>query len=252
MGLFKRTGEAMGHIDKKLLKDGLPARGEVLECAPTTVSLANVRRTGTEQVCDVTVNVTGLAGRPPYQATCKHPIPLIYLPQMQAPGATVAVRVDPDDPQHIALDLANKPPGDPGAGSPDGSESFGANDIVGSAVIHGPDGDATLPTHDVGVRAADILTQGSPCRAVLLLSTPLGVKDANGLDATGLIFNVKVNDGSDFQAQIGMHVKPEWMHLLYPEADLPARAMPDWLAAPSDPAMVTIDFEAALAEQKSQ
>jgi hypothetical protein len=99
----------MGQVDKKLLKTGLPARGDVLRCDTTTVSIGSDGLCAeTEQVCDVTVTVTGLPGRPPYQATCTHPIPFVYLPQMRAPGATVAVRVDPNDPQHIALDLAEQ------------------------------------------------------------------------------------------------------------------------------------------------
>jgi hypothetical protein len=110
MGLFKKAGGAMGHVDKKLLKNGLPARGEVLRCNTAAISVGSSDglHPGTEQVCDVTVNVTGLVGRPPYQVTCTHPIPFASLPQMRAPGATVAVRVDPNDPQHIALDLAEQ------------------------------------------------------------------------------------------------------------------------------------------------
>src|SRR4051812_46520416 len=111
MGLFKKVGASLGHVDKGLLKTGVLARGQVVECRSTSMAVGTAGSgNGVERVCDVTVDVSGLADHEPYRATCKHPIPMIYLPQMQTAGAVVAVRVDPADPQNIALDLATDPP----------------------------------------------------------------------------------------------------------------------------------------------
>ena len=46
-------------------------------------------------MCTVVVEVIGLEGQEAYQATCKHSIPLIFIPKLQEPGAAVAIRVDP-------------------------------------------------------------------------------------------------------------------------------------------------------------
>jgi hypothetical protein len=49
-----------------------------------------------------------------------------------------------------------------------------------------------------------------------------------------------------------MPVPADAMPLLYPTSELPARAMPDWLANPGPPDLVTIDFAAALAERAAK
>ncbi len=158
---------------------------------------------GEERVCEVTVDVT-VPGRERYRASCKHPIPMIYLPQMQTPGAAVAVRVA------------------------------------------GVDGDVAVPTHKSPVKAAEILARGTACKASLLMTMPLGQQNDEGLDILGLILSVTVADGSAYQAQIGMGVPAAAVPLLYPGAELPARALDEWLRAPSPPDMVTIDWDAAL------
>jgi hypothetical protein len=186
-------------------------------------------------VCEITVEVSGVPGREPYRATCKHPIPMIYLPQMQARGAAVAVRVDAEDPQHIALDLATDPPR---AGEPE-------PEPAGSVTI----GDVAVPTHASPVKAPEILARGSRCRASLLMSMPLDQRNDEGLEVMGLIFNVTLASGRPYQAQIGVGVPPAALSLLYPGSDLPARALDEWLSNPSPPDMVTVDWEEALAER---
>jgi hypothetical protein len=237
MGLFKKVGESLGHVDKRLLKTGMLARGDVVECRPTSMAVGTAASgNGVARVCDVTVDVSGLPNREPYRATCKHPIPMIYLPQMQAAGAAVAVRVDPDDSQIIALDLATEPP--PTAEAP-----------AGSVTIAAPTGDVEVPTHASPVKAPEILARGSQCRASLLMSTPLHQTNDSGLDVIGLVFTVTAGNGQPYQAQIGVGVPAGGMPLLFPGSDLPARALDEWLRNPSPPDMVTIDWDEAIAER---
>jgi hypothetical protein len=233
MGVFKKVGASLGQVDKHLLEAGILASGLVVECRFTTMSVGTASAgNGVERVCDVTVDVSGVPDRETYRATCKHPIPMIYLPQMRTPGATVAVRVDPDDPQHIALDLATKPPAPTEA-------------PAGSVVV----GDVAVPTHASPVKAPEILARGKECRAALLMSTPLGQKNDDGLDVMGLVFTVTAANGQPCQAQIGVAVPADAMSLLFPGSDLPARALEEWLRALAPPDMVTIDWPAALAER---
>jgi hypothetical protein len=49
-------------------------------------------------------------GRAPCTAPCKQRIPGIQIPRIQPGNATVAVRVNPDDPAQIALDFSTEPP----------------------------------------------------------------------------------------------------------------------------------------------
>jgi hypothetical protein len=83
------------------------ARGNIVSVTPggMTIGEDSNLQYGPEKVCSVVVEVVGLNGEDAYQATCKHAIPPIYIPKMQEDGAAVAVRVDPDDPQNIELDL---------------------------------------------------------------------------------------------------------------------------------------------------
>jgi hypothetical protein len=103
MGLFGKAKRELGIADRKLLASGILARGDVLSCEPDGMTIGQDSNLayGAEKVCRVVVEVIGLDGEEAYEATCKHSIPLIYIPKMQEKGAAVAVRVDPNDPQHI-------------------------------------------------------------------------------------------------------------------------------------------------------
>ena len=81
------------------------------------------------------------------------------------------------------------------------------------------------------------------------MSTPLGQKNDDGLDVMGLVFTVTAANGQPCQAQIGVGVPADAMSLLFPGADLPARALEEWLRSPAPPDMVTIDWPAAIAER---
>lgn len=232
MGIFKRLKAAVGGVDKDLIKHGVLVRGTVIECRATGFGGGNTAAT-IEQVCVVTVEISDLPGHPTYRATCHHPIPVIYLAQMKTDGAAVAVRVDPADPQNIALDLATTPPAE---------HVLGMNPFVQGEDLE--DGTSAAPSRNVhrsALTAADILAQGAPCRAVIMGTVPLHQLDSQGLEAVGLVLSVFVDGQAPYQAQIGLGVPPAASALVFPGASLPARVIAD------RPDMVTIDWPAALA-----
>lgn len=236
IGLLKKLRSAVGSPDKRLLEEGILARGRILECDPTGLSSGNPSSpTGPKQVCEVRVEISGVPGRAPYEASCRHAIPRIYIPQMQTTGAAVAVRVDPADPQSITLDLTTDPP-------PEQSRGAAAQPQVMT-----PEADMAQPqvtTQAAGMGAAEILAKGSPCRVVIVESMPLGQADSQGRDAIGFVLSVFVEGRTPFQAQIGVGLPPEAMPLVFPGANLPAKIV----SGRDD--LVSIDWEAALEESK--
>src|SRR4029077_9632796 len=131
---------------------------------------------GPEKVCTVVVEVVGLHGEEAYNATCKHAIPLIYIPKMQEDGAAVAVRVDPDDPQNIELDLGTEVPPAP-------------------VILLSDDGTRqTLTSSKSTYTAAEILLHGSPCTVDVLAVIPLNQLASDGAPATGLVLMVHRDD----------------------------------------------------------
>ena len=237
MGVFRKVSAYTGHEDKKLLERGVLVPGLVVTCEPTSVSVgAENSPYGASQVCRVKVEIHGLPSHEPYQAECVHAIPRIYIPQMQQAGATVAVRVDPDDPQHIELDLATQPPPLPSAVATGVPET--TPDEV--ALPTNPDG-SPIQTHRSKFTADQILAHGKPCRAEITAAVSLGQKDSQGRDAIGFQLQVFA-DGEQYEVQIGVGVPAAAAPLVYEGAVLPAKVLAD------EPQMVAIDWDSALAE----
>src|SRR5579871_1426059 len=151
MGLLSKMRDLTGSVPKELLEHGLLGRGIIVSIQQTSVS------TGADfnpaHVCVFTVEVA-LDDVPRYTATCRQAVRATILPQLMMPGATVAVRVDRGDHSRIALSLAEEAPtvtmasaGDPNTGS-----------------------------------AARILELGAPCRAVIVQTQPLGMRNPRGDD----------------------------------------------------------------------
>ena len=103
MGLLRKL---TGGTDKKLLNTGLLGQGLItdVQLTGTTVQSGNGL---VQRACVFTVQVS-LDGKEPYMATCKQRIVEVQIPQFQAGSTTVAVRVNPEDPTDIALDLASE------------------------------------------------------------------------------------------------------------------------------------------------
>ena len=212
MGLLNKMRNLAGSVPKELLSNGLLGRGIIVSIQQTGVS------TGADfdpaHVCVFTVEVS-LDNVPRYTATCRQAVRATVLPQLMTPGATVAVRADPNDHSRIALSLGEEPPtvtmassGDPNTGS-----------------------------------AARILELGVPCKAVIVQSQPLGMRNPRGDDMYAFMLTVMAEGRPPYQIQVGNPVPAAALPLLYPGNTVPAKRMPD-----GDDRELVIDWEGALAQ----
>ncbi len=82
---------------KKLLATGTPAEATVLEVRPTGVEVNN------EFGMQLTLEVSPPSGSP-YKVHVKAYVSPVHMPRVQ-PNQKVSVKIDPQDPEHVALDL---------------------------------------------------------------------------------------------------------------------------------------------------
>jgi hypothetical protein len=212
MGLFNKMRNLTGGVPKQLLENGLLGRGIIVSIQQTSVS------TGVDfdpsHVCVFTVEVA-LDNEPRYTATCRQAVRATVLPQLMMPGATVAVRVDPNDHSRIALSLREEPPtvtmassGDPNTGS-----------------------------------AARILEYGVPCKAVIVQSQPMGMRSSSGNEMYAFVLTVMAEGRPPYRTQVGNPVPADAVPLVYPGRTVPAKRMRD--GADHE---ILIDWGAALAQ----
>ena len=228
MGLFGKAKSYLGVEDMELLKSGVLARGNVVKVDPTRMGVGSNNTTyGPSTVCKVTIEVIGLDGQDPYEASCLHAIPQVYLPKLMEKGAAVAVRVDPADPQHIELDLATDvPPAPIIAVSDDGTRQ-------------------TVTTNKSTFTAAEILRDGEACTIDVLAIIPLHQKNQDGLDVTGLVLSVHRSGTPAYQAQIGTPIPEAAIAKVVVGATLPAKFV-FGPGLPTDVNLVTPDWPAIL------
>jgi hypothetical protein len=211
MGLFSKMRSLTGSVPKELLENGLLGRGIIVSVQQTSVS------TGADfnpsHVCVFTVEVA-LDSVPRYTATCRQAVLATVLPQLMLPNATVAVRVDAEDHSRIALSLGEQPP----------------------TVTMAASGDANTGS------AARILAEGESCKAVIVASQPLGMRNPKGDDMYAFALTVLAEGRPPYQIQVGNPVPAAAVPLLYPGNTVPAKRMPN-----GDEREVVIDWEAALA-----
>ena len=212
MGLLSKMRDLTGSVSKELLQQGQLGRGIVVSVQQTSVS------TGADfdpaHVCVFTVEVA-LDNVPRYTATCRQAIRATILPQLMMPGATVAVRVDPNDHSRIALSLAEEPP----------------------TVTMASAGDANTGS------AARILELGVPCKAVIVQTQPLGMRNQRGDDMYAFMLTVLAEGRPPYQIQVGNPVPAAALPLLYPGNTVPAKRIAD-----GDERELVIDWDAALAQ----
>jgi hypothetical protein len=110
MNFFKDAAEHMGAVDHKLIREGILARGDVIKVERTAFETGDKNMPDLAAVCKVTVTVTGLPDHAPYEAHFLAPIHPSDIPDLEKPGAAVAVRVDAKDLQNIALDVDSVTP----------------------------------------------------------------------------------------------------------------------------------------------
>jgi hypothetical protein len=213
MGLMSKMRDLTGSVSKELLTEGLLGRGIVVGVQQTSVS------TGADfnpsHVCVFTVEVA-LDNVPRYTATCRQAVNAVVLPQLMTRGATVAVRVDRKDNSRIALSLGEEPP---------------------TVTIAARTGDSNTGS------AAEILEQGLPCKAVIVESQPLGMRNPKGDDMYAFSLTIIAEGRPPYQIQVGNPVPAAAVPLLYPGNTVPAKRLPD-----GDDRRLAIDWEAALAQ----
>ena len=211
MGLFKKIKEFSGTPSSDLMQNGQLGRGDITAVQRTGVSKGP--EFAAAPVCVFTVEVS-LDNVAPYEATCRQAVTQEALAQLVPGTTTVAVRVNPNDPSEIALDLATDPP----------------------TVIAPPS----------GTSAAEILASGAPCRAVIVQSEDLGKKNQSGVAVYGFVLTVIVDGKAPYQIQVGNPVPPEAVPLLFNGSNVPAKVLSD------NPNAVVIDWTAALAEYEKK
>ena len=215
MGIFNKMRNLAGSVPKELLQNGALGRGIIVSIQQTSVS------TGVDfdpsHVCVFTVEVA-LDNVPRYTATCRQAVPATVLPQLMMPGATVAVRVDPNDHSRIALSLGEEPPN----------------------VTMASSGDANTGS------AARILEYGVPCKAVIVQSQPMGMRSSTGKEMYAFVLTVMAEGRAPYQTQVGNPVPSDALPLVYPGNAVPAKRMPD--GADHE---IVIDWDAALAQVES-
>ncbi len=209
MGFLKKIKSMAGGADSELLEKGRLGRGIVvgleLTGAAVTMGVDEYR------VCQVAVQVF-LDGEQPYVAQTRQRILEYQIPQFSQGGAVVAVRVDPGDPQNIAIDFQSEAP------------------VV--TLGKAPDGGAER-----------ILAGGIPADLVIVANAPLGVRNYLGHEVNLFTLTVSVPGQAPYQVQIGNPVPPAALPLLYPGSKVPGKVMA------GEPNSVAIDWDAALAAQ---
>lgn len=209
MGFFDNLAQGFrqmtGGVDTQLIATGVLARGEIigLQLSGTTVSIGNGL---TERNCTFTLNVL-MDGQQPFQATVAQRVQEISIPQLQQPGVTVAVRVDPADHSRVAIDFATEPP------------------------------EVRLPESTGPGSAASILATGKPVVVVLVADQKLGVLNHNGDPVHALTLTVAEGVDTPYQIQVGNAVPASALPLIYPGSRLhaklgagPNEVVVDWAA----------------------
>ena len=213
MGFMDKIRAVGGGVSPELLKNGTLARGEVISVQPTGMSVSRGDQVMTEkQVCNVTLNVM-MDGTPPYQASVRQGIPVLLITQIASGSAVVAVRVNPANHQEVAIDFDSEPP----------------------TVTMSADG----PNRG---SAAELLATGTPARAVIIQSQPMGMRSPAGLDMFAFTVTILCDGHTPYQTQMGNPVPDNGKPLLYPGANLPAKVRPE------EQGQVIIDWEAAVEE----
>jgi hypothetical protein len=197
VGFFKDIANAFGNAtgtpDSALLQSGLLGRGEIVgfSASGMTIQMGNNL---VERKCTITVQVY-LDATPPYQATVEQRVPEVYIPQLSTGQAIVAVRVDPNDHNHIALDLNSPVPEITMAASDPNSHNS----------------------------AAWILANGKPVTVVLVAFSPVGTKSSKGDEVYALTLTLATGVDTPYQIQVGNGVPATALPLLYPGSKLHAK-----------------------------
>ncbi len=203
MGLFSKINQAFGGADTELLRTGTLGRGRVVSVTPSggTVQVGGGL---VERTCTFELMVL-LDGQSPYRTTVTQRYPEVYLSQLSQPGAALAVRVDPAQSGHVAIDLSVPAPS------------------VRLARASGPG------------TAEHILETGTDATVVMVAFAPAGYQDYRGYEMYFFTLTVATGAPQPYQVAAGNAVPPEALPLLFPGSKLHARVG-------ADPNQVVVDF----------
>jgi hypothetical protein len=90
------------------------------------------------------------------------------------------------------------------------------------------------------------LESGAPCKAVIVHSQPLGMRNPKGDDMYALMLTVIAEGIPPYEIRVGNPVPAAAVPLLYPGNTVPAKRLTD-----GDERELVIDWEAALAQAES-
>lgn len=203
MGLFKKAKEAMQMATGgEQIPDGRLGMAVITSCdiSGTSITIGNVE----QRVCTFGLEVY-LDDTDRYRATAKAKLPEWDLAKIQ-PGATqVAVRVDPQDPQHVAIDFSIPPP--------------------------------TVRAKGQG-SYAELIATGTPATAIIVQFQDMGMTNAEGVPIKAFLLTVMPEGRDPYQAQVGNPVPATALPLVYPGSKVPVKLG----AGPED---IAIDWAAA-------
>jgi hypothetical protein len=213
MGFMDKIRAVGGGVSPELLQNGTLARGEVVNVEMTGMSVSRGDQVATEkQVCNVTLKVM-MDNTPPFEAKVHQGIPVLVLRDLQSGSAVVAVRVNPNNHQEVAIDFNSDPP-------------------TVTMSQEGPNRGS----------AAELLATGTPARAVIIQSEPLGMRSPAGLDMYAFVVTILCEGHAPYQTKMGNPVTAAGVPLIYPGSNLPAKVRP------GEEGEVIIDWDAAVAE----
>lgn len=193
---------------EKLLAEGLLGRAVITDVQAT----GGQRSRGEVDIplrgCVITLEVA-LDNTPRYTAECKEWVLLTDIPRL-VPGETVvAVRVNPDNHDEVAIDSTVPPP------------------VV------------KLSASDAG-SAAEVLRIGESATAVIVESRPLGMKSPSGVDVHLFVLTVVMAGRDPYQVTVGNPLPPAALPLAFPGSNVPVKVHPN------EADRVVIDWDQAL------
>ena len=129
VGLFKKMKNEAGIPSPELMRRGMLASGWIVDLEKTDLWVGHGIQPDRELrapvardpdgcpkslwnascVCKITVGILR-ADQDPYQATCRQQVPRKLLGELRPGHTWVAVRVNPNDPQEVAIDFQAAPP----------------------------------------------------------------------------------------------------------------------------------------------
>jgi hypothetical protein len=203
MGIFSKLKSAVAGVDADSIDNARLGRGVIVAVQPTgtTITVGNLE----QRICVFQVEVA-LDDTAPYVATCRQRIPMWTMAQIQPGASVVAVRVDANDPNRIAIDWESPAP------------------------------TVRLPQAAANGSAAAVLANGEACRVIVQQFQDLGMTNPAGVPIYGFALTVIPANGNAYQAQVGNPVPNEAMAFLFPGSQLAARVMP------GEPNSIAIDW----------